>query len=81
MYISFHFYTLKYIVQKFIPSESLLYIELFVSKKKPKTIRPTANRTPANALSRIALLFSLGLAELEVVVPVVDDSEAAVGKR
>jgi len=31
-------------------------------------------------LSRVALLVSLRLAELEVVVPVVDGSEAAVRK-
>lgn len=47
---------------------------------KVQAIRPIANRTPANALSRVAPLVLLGLAELEVVVPVVDGVEAAVGE-
>jgi hypothetical protein len=78
-FIFIHFYTFKYIVQSFIPSDSLFNIELFISKKI-KAIRPTANRTSANALSRVAPLVSLGLAELEVVAPMVDGSEAAVGE-
>ena len=41
-------------------------------------IRPAANTTPANALSRVAPLVSLGLSELEVAESVVDDSGAAV---
>jgi len=57
---------------------SCLYLKK--KKKKLKAIRPIANRTPANVLSRVALLVSLRLAELEVVVPVVDGSEAAVRK-
>jgi hypothetical protein len=47
---------------------------------KVQAIRPIANRTPANALSRVAPLVLLGLAELEVVVPMVDGLEAAVGE-
>lgn len=44
-----------------------------------KAIRPTPNITPANALSRVAPLVSLGLAELAVVVGfVVDGVEVVV---